>query len=441
MSLGSTLLFLPESICVFWLLAFIIFSPMEVVYRKATRLFAVMSGFFLFAILSSNLSGRVLLQRILFEQVLALAIVPCFVSYNRRSINSKAIGPIYTACCVIPYFHLTTAMMVVFVCGYQSALDVVILSMGNAGSVLKLLEDRAQVAVYVCYKYVFKSFLLIEFMFFATHYMSRTISNGVTLKDIFKFFGGKHRTSVANVRYSLATIFLVVIYGALFIGKGYYPHSTAMLCVGYVLLLLSLAFLGFLCIHGDSAYVSLNDIIKASRFGRGIKNEYSAAPITETVRTNNANNIRERADAIVNTSLYNGIQAQPQNATDQAGGSVSLFDSVLDSKFEKYMIGENMFLDRNISIVSVAESLDVTKEELADYVESTYGMNFINYLNMLRIDYAEQYILNNEGATQKEIANACGFSGASSFNTAFSKITGVTPKIWKDRYVEMSKRG
>lgn len=437
MSLEAALLLLPGLVCAFWLFAYIIFSPKGVVFRKATRLYAVLTIYFVFAIFTTKLSGFILLQRILFEQVFALALVPCFVSYNERSLHSKAGGPVYVTCSVIPFFHLSTAMMVVFACGYHKALDVVLLSYGNVGPVSSYLTERIQYVVYICYNYIFKGFLLVEFLYFTTHFMGRAIRSGVSFMDILKFFGGKHKTSVAVVRYFAATIALVIIYGALFIGKKYYPHSTALLCVAFSLLLISLFLLGFLGTSGDTDNMSLNEIVLANRFGCELK---AVAPAAAPVHANSAD-VRERADAIVNTSLYSDIHAQPQAGDKTETVPYSLYDSALDSKFEKFMIEEKMFLNRDISIASVAESLEVSRDELADYVESTYGMTFVNYLNMLRIDYAEQYILNNEGVTQREIANACGFGGASSFNTAFSKITGVTPKIWKDRYIEMSKRG
>ena len=108
--------------------------------------------------------------------------------------------------------------------------------------------------------------------------------------------------------------------------------------------------------------------------------------------------------------------------------------------FEKLMLDGKLYLSRDLTLSSVADSLRVEKNVLADYMESTYGMSFYNYLNMLRVDYAEQYILDHDDLTQQEIAVACGFSSASAFNTSFSKLTGVTPKIWKARYTEMSKR-
>ena len=111
-----------------------------------------------------------------------------------------------------------------------------------------------------------------------------------------------------------------------------------------------------------------------------------------------------------------------------------------ESEFERFMLERKMYLRRDLSLSHAAEWLGVEKVKLSDYMERTYGMSFMSYLNMLRIDYAELYILGHGDVTQKDIALACGFSGASAFNTTFSKLTGVTPKIWKDRYSEMAKR-
>lgn len=112
----------------------------------------------------------------------------------------------------------------------------------------------------------------------------------------------------------------------------------------------------------------------------------------------------------------------------------------LTSRFENLMLQERMFLERNITLADVAERLGVGKEQLSDMLDDVYGIPFSSYLNMLRIDYAEQFILNNENVTQKYIAQACGFSSAASFNVAFTKYAGVTPKIWKDRCQELSQR-
>jgi YesN/AraC family two-component response regulator len=63
-------------------------------------------------------------------------------------------------------------------------------------------------------------------------------------------------------------------------------------------------------------------------------------------------------------------------------------------------------------------------------VNNTYNIGFPELLNALRIDYAEQYILNHRDAKQAEIAEACGFLSASSFNNIFKKVKGIPPRMW-----------
>ena len=74
--------------------------------------------------------------------------------------------------------------------------------------------------------------------------------------------------------------------------------------------------------------------------------------------------------------------------------------------------------------------LETNRTYVSRLVNNTYNMSFSDYINTLRIDYAEQYLMHNRDAKQSDIATACGFPNASAFNNVFKKITGVTPKIW-----------
>ena len=102
----------------------------------------------------------------------------------------------------------------------------------------------------------------------------------------------------------------------------------------------------------------------------------------------------------------------------------------LRARFENLMIHQQAFLTPGITLTDVAEALHTNKTYLSRMIHTTYTLAFPDYLNTLRIDYAEQYILKHRDAKQDEIAKACGFPSASSFNTSFKKLTGVTPKIW-----------
>ena len=99
-------------------------------------------------------------------------------------------------------------------------------------------------------------------------------------------------------------------------------------------------------------------------------------------------------------------------------------------RFEDMIVSEQLFLKQGIRLADIATMLDTNRTYVSRLVNNTYNMSFSDYINTLRIDYAEQYLLHNRDAKQSDIAAACGFPNASAFNSVFKKVTGVTPKVW-----------
>ena len=54
------------------------------------------------------------------------------------------------------------------------------------------------------------------------------------------------------------------------------------------------------------------------------------------------------------------------------------------------------------------------------------GMNYVTYINMVRIEHAIQLLGTNQ-YRMIDIALECGFSNIRSFNRVFKEITGYTP--------------
>ncbi len=105
-------------------------------------------------------------------------------------------------------------------------------------------------------------------------------------------------------------------------------------------------------------------------------------------------------------------------------------DDSLLSRFQQLMLNEQLFLKQGLSLSDVADRLGTNKTYVSKLVNQTYNLGFPELLNTLRVDYAEQYLLSHRNARQAEVAKACGFVSASSFNNTFRKITGMTPKLW-----------
>ena len=88
------------------------------------------------------------------------------------------------------------------------------------------------------------------------------------------------------------------------------------------------------------------------------------------------------------------------------------------------------FLQPRLTLEDVAERLGTNKFYISKMVNNNFGMGFPELINILRVDFAEQYMMEHGNAKQEEIARQSGFLSASSFNTIFKKVTGVTPKVW-----------
>jgi AraC-like DNA-binding protein len=90
-------------------------------------------------------------------------------------------------------------------------------------------------------------------------------------------------------------------------------------------------------------------------------------------------------------------------------------------------VKENVFLDPDISLPSLADQIGVHSYQLSQIINEK-GMNFYEYINRLRIDYAKNLIKENLDILNiARVAFDSGFNSISAFNSAFKKFSGVTP--------------
>lgn len=101
--------------------------------------------------------------------------------------------------------------------------------------------------------------------------------------------------------------------------------------------------------------------------------------------------------------------------------------------FEKLIRQDKNYLDSNLSLELVAEKIDINKSYLSRIINAELGKNFSDYVNELRVEEAKSYLENPEfqNYTLVAIGLEAGFNSKSVFNTAFKKITGMTPSEYK----------
>src|SRR5690606_14623444 len=92
--------------------------------------------------------------------------------------------------------------------------------------------------------------------------------------------------------------------------------------------------------------------------------------------------------------------------------------------------------EKKYTLNSLAKELNTNSTYLSKVINSSMQVNFSNYLNNLRVEYAIEKLAKSEkfrSYTIKAIAEESGFSTAQSFSTAFYKITGIYPSYFIKR--------
>ena len=265
MRIQSLLLLIPSVTGLFWLLAYLVFSPREIYFRKLKRFIAVLSCFFLFAFLSSDKDNRLMLHFALFEQVFALALVPCFISYVNSFRNTISDGLLFKICSFAPFIQLVVGIESVFTVGFDNAVRIYLDSFDFVGPMFPFLTDKAQVVFYASYTYVFRTFLLVNFLLFAINMMSSMIREESKFKQIFGFLFAGHRSSLIPVQYFLALVAFLIIIPATVLGKSCYSGNIFITAVACILVAVALTVISLVGAAGPMDKHTLPGIVDSLR--------------------------------------------------------------------------------------------------------------------------------------------------------------------------------
>lgn len=111
------------------------------------------------------------------------------------------------------------------------------------------------------------------------------------------------------------------------------------------------------------------------------------------------------------------------------------FNKVMQTPQTKLLHKMIHFVEENYSadctLKDVAQKLRYDYQYLSKLFVKQMGMTFTSYLNNYRISQA-CYLLKNSNQSIKDIATNCGYNNLKTFHRNFRKITGTTPKEYKN---------
>ncbi len=104
------------------------------------------------------------------------------------------------------------------------------------------------------------------------------------------------------------------------------------------------------------------------------------------------------------------------------------------AKLLDWMENEQPYLDPELSLPDLAKKLNTNASILSRVINEGTGQHFNDFVNEYRIRYFENCIRQGRQETQTllGIALDCGFNSKATFNRAFKKYKGMTPKSYLD---------
>ena len=105
------------------------------------------------------------------------------------------------------------------------------------------------------------------------------------------------------------------------------------------------------------------------------------------------------------------------------------------SRIRIFMEKEKPYLDDEISLSDLSESIGIPKHHFSMTVNSELNMNFFQFISFYRVKEAERLLTNPEYSeyTILRIALDSGFQSKSAFNKAFKQFTGLTPAEYRQQ--------
>jgi two-component system response regulator YesN len=131
-----------------------------------------------------------------------------------------------------------------------------------------------------------------------------------------------------------------------------------------------------------------------------------------------------------NSFNFNEIREALVGMVQFASGKNKNHQGKLNPNFIKQYIDlhymENLYLDH------MAEVLETSPKYFSNYFKKTFGINYVEYINKVRISHAKEYLKKTD-LSVTEIGEMIGYMNSTTFTSTFKKYCGVTPSEYRKK--------
>ena len=369
------------------------------------------------------------------------AVIPLVCLYFAHISRPFRLRPIHYIWIVLPVAMFSAGLIVVGLKGLD-ATDLLLTKIQSQFRFpLDDFFDSVDRVFYIWTVLLFRIVMLLETVNILVYSAVIIIRYHFSPSNIIGFLFKGRKIRVLELQLTLSLLILLGFSAKVFLHFPYFSmHPGLSLCI-VLLMAVFLFFFGLFALFDSTDYITLEDLSTALRFNysRENKSKVTGEIVMDMVGDLSGESLTQVVSHMVMKSetpsetLVTRLAGAPSLTAVLFGNAKSWDEGSLVTRFQRLMVDDQLFLQPGLCLDDVASRLKSNKTYISKMVNQTYGIGFPEVLNILRVDYAQQYIRKHPDANQDEIAGATGFVSASSFNTVFKRITGYTPKVWASR--------
>ena len=130
----------------------------------------------------------------------------------------------------------------------------------------------------------------------------------------------------------------------------------------------------------------------------------------------------------VSLPITNGKKYEKSSLTSSQASSYA-------QKLNDYLENEKPYLQNNLRLKDIAETLNIPPYHLSQVINSQMSTTFFDLINRHRVEEAQVLIQKKSQASLLEIAFEAGFNNKTSFVNAFKKYSGQTPSAYRQHII------
>lgn len=246
---------------------------------------------------------------------------------------------------------------------------------------------------------IFLLVMLLEIVYSVGYYIYMMVHSGYRMRAIVKLLRTGGNVPIVNLLYPALIVLLLLAGARLLLGRIIAPdYLVAVTAVFNLFISLVLIVINYFTLYANRSPVTL----------RTLRSPLSSA----------------------DSNKHYHYGAEKENAETPIEGMSALSYAELVDGFRALVMVERVYLESSVTIEDVAVRLHSNRTYISCLVSKEFGMSFRDYLGSLRVEHAQKYMKSHPAATQDEVAQASGFSSASTFNKKFRQVVGVSPRQW-----------